>query len=97
LKNKVDLKERLRKLLQGEEIHLYVTRSSVNELTAVGEKATSALEYARTCCSIIEDGNILGETPAEKLTEFLSKSPLLSFLGLHHLIRRDLFDEQSKQ
>jgi hypothetical protein len=75
MKNKVDLQERLRKLLQGEEIRLYVTKSSVDELTAVGEKAASALEYARACCTIIEDGNIPGETPAEKLTDFLSKMP----------------------
>lgn len=55
----------------------------MNELNAVGEKATSALEYARTCCTIIEDVNIARETPAEKLTDFLRKMPRD---GSHYLI-----------
>lgn len=72
MKFKLDILERLRKLLQGEQVILYVTRSSINELISVGEKAKFAVEYARTC-SIIEDDSLSGETAGEKLIGYLRK------------------------
>lgn len=56
LKFKVDIKDRLQKLLQGEDIRLHIMRSVLNELKAVGPKAKSAYDYAAQFCSVIEDG-----------------------------------------
>lgn len=72
MKYKLDIKIRLQKLLQDNEIILYITRSSINELNSVGNKAKSALEFASTCCTIIEDDSFTGETAGEKLIEYLS-------------------------
>jgi rRNA-processing protein FCF1 len=73
MKNKVDLVNRLKKLLQDEDVIVHITRSSLNELTSVGEKTREAVRFANEFCRIIEDGNCHGETAADKLTEFLRK------------------------
>jgi rRNA-processing protein FCF1 len=71
LKLKIDLRERIRTSLQSNEIRFYVTRSVLNELRLVGEKALSALEFATNCCTVIEDTEQNGESPSEKLMKFL--------------------------
>lgn len=78
LKSNIDIVERLGKLLQGSEIKLYVMKSVVNELTAVGKKALSALEYAKEKCEIIDDSNIIGETPSDKLVKMLANLPCMT-------------------
>lgn len=72
LKSNIDIYERLGKLLQGSDIKLYVMKSVINELAVVGKKAQSALDYAKEKCEIIDDTNISGETPSEKLIGWLS-------------------------
>jgi rRNA-processing protein FCF1 len=73
MKNKVDLVNRLRKLLQDDEVVVHITRSSLNELTSVGEKTREAVSFANEFCRIIEDGHCAGETAADKLIDFLRK------------------------
>ena len=66
IKLKVDIKDRLQKLLQGEEVRLYVLRSVLVELQQVGAKALSTLEYAKSFCEVIEDSRFQGETPKDR-------------------------------
>lgn len=79
MKNKVDLVNRLKKLLQEEDVVVHITRSSLNELISVGEKTSDAVRFANEFCRILEDGNSVGETAADKLIDFLRKC-------IHHLI-----------
>ena len=58
LKYKVDLRDRLARLLQVQEnqVRLYVTRSVIEELQLAGNKASDVLEFAQKFCVVIEDG-----------------------------------------
>lgn len=67
IKHKIDMEERLGKLLQGAEVRIYVQRSILKELETIGEKATASLEWARKFCEIIEDNDFEGDLPSNKL------------------------------
>jgi U3 small nucleolar RNA-associated protein 23 len=71
LKYKIVIIDRLSKLLNEEEVKLHVQRSVLDELNSVGEKAKASHEFASKLCTIIEDGDIAGDTPAAKLTTML--------------------------
>lgn len=71
IKFKIDIRDRLQKLLQGAEVKIYILRSILTELEAVGPKALSALEFARTCCEVINDDRIPGETAGERLAKLI--------------------------
>lgn len=73
IKNKMDLKGRMEKLLQTIAINLFVLRSSLNELKSVGKNATQALEFAERYCEVIEDESITGN-PTEKLLQLIGTS-----------------------
>ena len=72
LKNKVDIRERLFKLLQTpKNIELYILLSAYKELESLGEKGKTSIEFVKKLCSIINDDNISGDTPAEKTRNML--------------------------
>lgn len=73
LKVKLDIRERLGKLLQGETIRIHVLKSVLTELTAAGAKTAAALEFAKSFCDVIDDTMFEGETPVEKLKAMLGK------------------------
>ena len=74
IKVKLDIKERLEKLLQGETVRLFVLKSVLTELNAVGPKAAEAFKFAKTFCTVIDDDAFAGEeTPAERLVACLRK------------------------
>ena len=67
LKNKVDIRERLLKLLQvPKNIELFILLSAYNELESLGDKGYTSIEFVKKFCTIIDDNNINGNTPAEK-------------------------------
>jgi U3 small nucleolar RNA-associated protein 23 len=72
LKNKIDIKERVQRVLQGEEVRYYVLKSVLDELRSVGEKAADALQFAQSCIQL-DDSRINGVTPTDKTIGFLSK------------------------
>ena len=78
LKVKLDIQERLEKLLQGETIKLYVLKSVLAELLAAGPKTAAALEYAKSFCDVIDDSAFDGETPCEKLKAMLGNKVTIS-------------------
>ena len=55
LEHKVDIRDRLMRLLQGAEIKLYVTKSAIKELEAIGVKGEKALEFATKFCTLVDD------------------------------------------
>ena len=72
LKVKLDIKERVEKLLQGETVRLYVLKSVLAELNAVGPKAAEAFKFAKKFCTLIDDDGFGAvETPAERLVAWL--------------------------
>lgn len=72
IKYKLDIIERLTKLLQSIiDVKLFVQKSVLDELKAVGAKASEALEFAGKFCSVIEDSSISGDTPASRLIYML--------------------------
>ena len=60
LKLKVDIIERLTKLLQVHEVKTYVLKSVVSELKLVGAKAQSALDFTARTCEVIDDDHVYG-------------------------------------
>lgn len=71
LRNKIDIEERLARLLQDATLKPYIQRSVLNELKLVGESAMITLQWAQKYCDIIEDVILPGETPSDKLVLFL--------------------------
>lgn len=71
LKYKIVIIDRLSKLLNEEEVKLHVQRSVLDELKSVGEKTKDSFEFANKLCTVIEDGDIEGSTPAAKLVAML--------------------------
>jgi rRNA-processing protein FCF1 len=74
MKIKMDVRERLEKLLQGDEIKIYVLKSVIEELKSVGEKAKSALDFAQKFCECVDDSDFRGGTPGERLRTMLGTS-----------------------
>ena len=73
MKVKLDIRERLGKLLQGETIRIHVLKSVLTELTAAGAKTAATLEFAKSFCDVIDATMFEGETPVEKLKAMLGK------------------------
>lgn len=72
IKVKLDIKERLEKLLQGETLRLFVLKSVLTELNAVGPKAADAFKWAKSFCTVIDDDAYSAAgTPAERLVVWL--------------------------
>jgi U3 small nucleolar RNA-associated protein 23 len=79
IKSKVDIKERLSKMLQlvyGEEIKLYILKSVLNELELVGNKVIATLEFAKKYCTVVDDSHtssIPDHSPAQRVKIFFDK------------------------
>lgn len=67
LKYKVDVRDRMEKLLQDTNVKLYVLRSVLIELEKTGDKAKPALQFAQSYCETIEDSSTKGETVIDKV------------------------------
>jgi rRNA-processing protein FCF1 len=75
IKYKLDIRDRLEKLLQGGEIKVFILKSALKELKSVGEKAKSATDFANTYCEIIDDDTVSGELPSDRLKAYIGKIP----------------------
>jgi len=65
VKYKVDIRDRLRTLLQGADVKIYVLSSVLEELRQAGEKTRSALEFAKKFCEVLDDaGHSRGNSSA---------------------------------
>lgn len=73
LKNKINISDRVGKMLQGESIKLFILKSAIDELRSIGAKGADALEFALRECSVLEDSDIAGDTPFDKLLGYLGK------------------------
>ena len=73
LKLKIDIIDRLQKLLQTSSVKLFVLRSVLDELKSVGEKTKSAHAFAEQFCTVLSDEGIQGETPSSRLIAFLGQ------------------------
>jgi rRNA-processing protein FCF1 len=72
LNHHTDIRDRLYSLLQETKVRLHVTRSVINELTELGPKSSSSLEFATKFCSIIEDKSSKQmDTTAQYLLDYL--------------------------
>ena len=71
LKNKIDIGDRLTKLLQGEDYTLYVLRSALDELRELGAKGETAVNYCTSRCTLLDDSAVRGETPFEKTVAYI--------------------------
>ena len=71
IKFKLDIRDRLEKLLQGGAVKLYVLKSVLKELELVGAKAKSAKDFATAYCELIDDDAIVGDAPSERLCKFI--------------------------
>eukprot|EP01041_Mallomonas_annulata_P003641 gene3641-7258_t len=76
LKHNIDIFERLTKLLQGEQIRMFITKSSLKELVQVGLKAEAAKQFAKSKCEILDDDSYYGETPSDKMLAMLAALPV---------------------
>jgi len=74
IKYKLDVRDRIEKLLQCKEAKLFVLKSVLKELELVGAKAQSAKDFASNYCEIIDDDFISGDVPSERLTRFMENN-----------------------
>ena len=77
LKYKIDIRERLQKLLQAdEEPRLFVLKSSVAELESMGDKASESLTFTKSFCEIMNDGSFAkdDDETVSRVTSFISKN-----------------------
>jgi len=74
IKYKLDVRDRIEKLLQCKEAKLFVLKSVLKELELVGAKAQSAKDFAKNFCEVIDDDHISGDVPSERLTRFMGES-----------------------
>jgi rRNA-processing protein FCF1 len=74
LKNKINIPDRLASMLQGEQFTLYVLKSSIDELRQIGAKGETALDFGLQKCTTLDDSDITGSTPFDKM---------IGYLGMH--------------
>lgn len=74
IKYKLDIRDRLEKLLQSGKVSFHVLQSVITEMKKVGKSAENAINFANSYCEIINDDKVAGESPNEKLQNFLAKS-----------------------
>lgn len=65
---KIDIRDRLLKLLQCTQIRIYILQSALNLL-----KSKEALAFATSQCTVLEDDHLSGDSPAWKLVSFQRK------------------------
>ena len=78
MKYKIDLLDRFKSLLQGNNVKFHVISSVIKELNDIGEKGKQVSEYIRRYCSVIQDDEV------EKGTSATSEH-MLKLLGKTHI------------
>eukprot|EP01038_Epipyxis_sp_PR26KG_P008802 gene8802-11884_t len=96
IKYKVDLINRIERLLQGEKVNLFILKSVINELKASGDKSKSSLEFAIRYCEVIDDGDVEGVNSLEKLQNILKPKPT-STLGNNNRKKKYFVASQDKE
>lgn len=74
LKYKLDITHRLESLLQETSLKLYALQSSIDELRAVGEKGSSALEWTLRCCEAINDTQFSAMEPIARMVRVIENA-----------------------
>lgn len=97
-KYKLEIKDRLSRLLQDCEVRLYIQKSSLDEMKAVGPKAKDSYDFATKMCSVVDDSNISGEVPSSKLVNMLGVIACNFLLAkfIFHACLENLFHENMK-
>lgn len=85
---KIPLKERIRKVLQGCNFTLFVTRSTLNELEQISSEEIfiNALNFIKEDCNIIENNPIqeLSEDKTKELQHIKNSKPSIDIFKLVH-------------
>jgi U3 small nucleolar RNA-associated protein 23 len=76
LKSKIDIVERVKRLLHeyDAELHLFVLKSVLTELKELGDKGSESLSFIRRCCREIDDSAIEGLTVSDRTIKFLKNN-----------------------
>lgn len=76
IKSKVDLLDRIKSSLMGDEVRLFVTSSIIAELKKIGSKGEPALEFATKYCEEIDDSKFLdfGEAASDRLSAMIKQN-----------------------
>ncbi len=72
LKFKIDIVDRLEKLLQSGKVKLFILKSVLDEMKLVGQATVSSVDFAEQQCVILNDNATDNQTPIEKYLEYLS-------------------------
>lgn len=73
MKNRINILDRLQSLLQVDSVHLYVLKSSISELKSIGEKGVTALNFATTVCTILDDDRLGGVSSYDMMIRFIGR------------------------
>ena len=60
--------------MQGEEIRLFILKSSLQELERQKSKAAASLAFAKSFCEVLNDDDSIGDTVEEKVCHFISST-----------------------
>ena len=71
LKYKIDIEDRIKALLQENEIKLFALRSAYDELNKAGEKTRSSMQYMKSVCQLLDDSACARSNPADQMIAFL--------------------------
>jgi U3 small nucleolar RNA-associated protein 23 len=69
-KYKIDIHDRIIKLLQCKAIHLYILKSSYTQLTQLPHHQEEYLNFVSTLCTILEDSHLGGEEGSWRIIAF---------------------------
>lgn len=69
IKYKIDIFDRMKALLQNNEVRFYVTSSSIAELTSIGSKGQEALQFANSMCELIDDSAVKRELAEKQISD----------------------------
>ncbi len=75
IKHKIDLVDRIKSSLQGDEVRLFVTSSIMAELKKIGTRAQQALDFSTKFCQEIDDSKFLdfGDAAADRLSAMMKQ------------------------
>jgi U3 small nucleolar RNA-associated protein 23 len=73
IKYKIDIQERLDRLLQNGVVKLYVLKSVLEELRQVGVKTKSSLDFAMKYCETLDDSKHRGDNANERIISMMKQ------------------------
>lgn len=74
IKLKLDIRDRVGKLLQGEEVKYFITQSILDELQSIGSKGKESHDFACKFCEVVNDRHFAGVDGTERLRSLLNES-----------------------